>query len=203
MEFLVVDGRVFTGQPTLSAQPIRMRFSSEIRKKYEHLLEPKIELWIWKRSNELITNWSKNVESKWDEFFRSNDVKIQNHHSTVSVNCSASRSFQQVSYSMGMTPTKVPSEILPTDSRGRVRMSRQRREELLDEFERSGMTGAQFARTIGLKYQTFAFWRQQRQKRKPALANSSPQKTATVEWLETVIDKANTATPFRRGTQPN
>lgn len=94
-----------------------------------------------------------------------------------------------------MTPTKVPSEILPTDSKGRVRVSRERREELLDEFERSGMTGAQFARTIGLKYQTFAFWRQQRQKRKPALANSSPAKTATVEWLETVIDKANVSVP--------
>lgn len=86
-----------------------------------------------------------------------------------------------------MTPTKVASEILPTDSKGRVRVSRERREELLNEFEQSGMTGAQFARTIGLKYQTFAFWRQQRQKRKPALANSSPAKTPTVEWLETVI----------------
>ena len=39
------------------------------------------------------------------------------------------------------------------------------------------------------------FWRQQRQKRKPALANSSPAKTPTVEWLETVIDKANVSTP--------
>jgi hypothetical protein len=76
-----------------------------------------------------------------------------------------------------------------------VRVSRERREELLDEFEQSGMTGAQFARTIGLKYQTFAFWRQQRQKRKPTLANSSPQKTATVEWLETVIDKATVSGP--------
>ncbi len=94
-----------------------------------------------------------------------------------------------------MTPTKVPSEILPTDSRGRVRVSRHRREELLDEFERSGMTGAQFARTIGLKYQTFAFWRQQRQKGRPALRSPSPQKTATVEWLETVIDKANASAP--------
>jgi transposase-like protein len=74
-----------------------------------------------------------------------------------------------------MTPTKVPSEILATDTRGRVRVSRERREELLNEFEQSGMTGAQFARTIGLKYQTFAFWRQQRQKRKPALINPAPQ----------------------------
>jgi transposase-like protein len=89
-----------------------------------------------------------------------------------------------------MTTTEHSSKIQPTDSRGRVRVSRERREELLDEFERSGMTGAQFAKTVGLKYTTFAFWRQQRQKRKPALTNPPPQKTATVEWLETVIDKA-------------
>jgi transposase-like protein len=88
-----------------------------------------------------------------------------------------------------MTATEVGSEILPTDSKGRVRVSLQRREELLDQFERSGMTGAQFARTIGLKYQTFAFWRQQRRKPKP-LAAVPAQKTATMEWLETVIDKA-------------
>ena len=94
-----------------------------------------------------------------------------------------------------MIPTKAPSEILPTDTKGRVRVSRERREELLDEFERSGMTGAQFARTIGLKYQTFAFWRQQRQKRQPALTSPSPQKSATVEWLETVIDKASVSAP--------
>ena len=70
-------------------------------------------------------------------------------------------------------------------------MSRERREELLDEFERSGMTGAQFARTVGLKYPTFAFWRQEREKRKPALGGQAPPKSAaTLEWLETVIDKA-------------
>src|ERR1051325_5167831 len=89
-----------------------------------------------------------------------------------------------------MTTTELRSEILPTDSKGRVRVSRQRREQLLDEFEKSGMTGSQFAKTVGLKYTTFAFWRQQRQKRKPALAGPQPQKATTVEWLETVIDKA-------------
>jgi transposase-like protein len=90
-----------------------------------------------------------------------------------------------------MTPTKVPSEILPTDTRGRVRVSRERREELLDEFERSGMTGAQFARSVGLKYQTFAFWRQERRKSKPvAVGGQSATKIPSVKWLETVIEKA-------------
>ena len=94
-----------------------------------------------------------------------------------------------------MTTTEL-SKILPADSKGRVRVSRQRREQILDEFERSGMTGAQFARAVGLKYQTFAFWRQERQKRKPALeAQPGADKAATVEWLETVIDKAHASDP--------
>ena len=96
-----------------------------------------------------------------------------------------------------MTQSEIASEILPTDSKGRVRASRERREQLLDEFENSGLSGAQFARTVGLKYQTFAFWRQQRQKGKPVVAKPSvSSKAAAVEWLETVIDKAHaSATP--------
>jgi len=89
--------------------------------------------------------------------------------------------------------SEIASEILPTDSRGRVRVSRERRERLLDEFEKSGLSGAQFARTVGLKYQTFAYWRHQRQLRQPAMASSA--KPAPVEWLETVIDQAQAATP--------
>src|SRR5689334_2067424 len=90
-----------------------------------------------------------------------------------------------------MTASQTVSEILPTDSKGRVRVSRQRREELLDKFEKSGLSGSQFARTVGLKYQTFAYWRLQRQKGGLAVAGQpSPEKAASVEWLETVIDKA-------------
>jgi hypothetical protein len=89
------------------------------------------------------------------------------------------------------------TEVLPTDTRGRVRVSRERREGLLDEFEQSGMTGAQFARAVGLKYQTFASWRQERQKRKPRLTEPRrEEKAAAVEWLETVIDKAQSSAPM-------
>ena len=48
--------------------------------------------------------------------------------------------------------------ILKQDSRGRVRYSRERREELLGEFDRSGMSGASFARLSGIGYTTFAGW---------------------------------------------
>lgn len=42
----------------------------------------------------------------------------------------------------------------------------ERREGLLDEFERSGASGAQFARMAGLKYATFANWVHQRRQRR-------------------------------------
>ena len=56
--------------------------------------------------------------------------------------------------------------ILKTDGLGRVRTPRERREQLLDEFERSGMSGVKFAEFVGLKYQTFATWWLQRRRQR-------------------------------------
>lgn len=52
--------------------------------------------------------------------------------------------------------------ILKRDALGRVGTKREQREAMLDEFERSGLKGAQFARVAGIKYPTFANWVQQR-----------------------------------------
>ena len=61
--------------------------------------------------------------------------------------------------------TNLPeTEILKTDVRGRVRMSVQRREAILDEFEKSAMAGVPFAKMLGIKYQTFAGWLWKRRK---------------------------------------
>jgi transposase-like protein len=100
-----------------------------------------------------------------------------------------------------MTKSEMDSEVFQMDSKGRVRVSRERREQLLDEFEQSGLSGAQFARMVGVKYQTFAFWRQERQRSKPVPAGGSSQKKATtVEWLETVISEAQaSAQPVEAG----
>jgi len=57
-----------------------------------------------------------------------------------------------------MTSTIATAEILKQDGRGRVRMPARRREALLDEFEKSGASGAKFARLAGIKYATFAGW---------------------------------------------
>ena len=55
-------------------------------------------------------------------------------------------------------------ELLKVDALGRVWTSADRREWLLDEFERSGVAGVEFARIAGIKYSTFATWVQRRRR---------------------------------------
>ncbi|MEZ0257047.1 MAG: IS66 family insertion sequence element accessory protein TnpB, partial [Chthoniobacter sp.] len=69
-----------------------------------------------------------------------------------------------------MTSTTASHEVLKQDRRGRVRVSRERREALLDEFSRSGLSAAEFARMAGIKYPTFANWLQERRKVQPPVA---------------------------------
>lgn len=52
--------------------------------------------------------------------------------------------------------------MLKRDAVGRVVTPCEKRESLLDEFERSALSGAEFARLAGVKYQTFAGWVQRR-----------------------------------------
>jgi hypothetical protein len=54
--------------------------------------------------------------------------------------------------------------ILRMDGRDRVRTPIERREALLDEFERSGLSGMRFAKLAGIKYATFANWIQKRRR---------------------------------------
>jgi len=53
-----------------------------------------------------------------------------------------------------------PGEILSRDAQGRVLISRERRELLLEQYDRSGMSGVKFAEYIGIKYSTLAYWLQ-------------------------------------------
>jgi len=88
--------------------------------------------------------------------------------------------------------------LLKTDALGRVRTPAARRERLLDEFERSGMSGLQFAAFVGIKYQTFATWAQQRRRRrKPAVSSKSAGQadaTKQVRWMEAVLEQAQSPT---------
>ena len=71
----------------------------------------------------------------------------------------------------GVEPTH---ELLKVDSRGRIQISPERRSALLEEFDRSGMTGAGFARHYGIKYTTFAHWI--RMRKKESMGGSNPEK---------------------------
>jgi transposase-like protein len=94
-------------------------------------------------------------------------------------------------------------ELLKVDRRGRVRVSAQRREALLDEFERCGVSAAEFAKQIGVRYQTFATWRQSRNKRRAARVESPvarslpalPPATSAngMRWVEAVMDGQSVA----------
>lgn len=63
-----------------------------------------------------------------------------------------------------MTNTTLPDEVLKTDVLGRVHTPKARREALLEEFERSGVSGKKFAALVGVNYQTLASWVQKRRK---------------------------------------
>jgi transposase-like protein len=65
-------------------------------------------------------------------------------------------------------------ELLKVDSRGRIRISPERRAALLEEFDRSGMSGARFAKHYGIKYTTFAYWIRMRKKDRRVGAKRSP-----------------------------
>ena len=92
-----------------------------------------------------------------------------------------------------MTTTTGGSEILKTDVLGRMKTPAARREQLLDEFERSGLSGQKFAEFTGLRYQTFATWVQKRRRQRGAYpAQKDPPKTAqTLRWLEAVVGGAS------------
>ena len=80
--------------------------------------------------------------------------------------------------------------ILRKDTRGRVVVTAQRRAGLLEEFDRSGISGMQFAKLAGVKYTTLAYWLQQRRKRQKETLAPSPSRGEPgpeVRWLEAVV----------------
>src|SRR6188508_2428275 len=80
---------------------------------------------------------------------------------------------------------KSGGELLRQDARGRVRTSRERREALLAEFDRSGVSGAQFARLTGMRYQTFAGWLHVR--RRGAATTTAVKRPKPVQWVEAAV----------------
>ena len=85
-----------------------------------------------------------------------------------------------------MTFPNAGSEVIKVDARWRMRVSSQRRAELLDEFERNGMSTPEFARLAGIKYQTFAYWLQCRRKLREIAASGDQKQSGPVQWFHAV-----------------
>ena len=73
-------------------------------------------------------------------------------------------------------------QVLKVDSAGRVWTPRARREEVLDELERSGMAAVKFAAFIGVKYPTLASWVQKRRREREA------GRPAALRWVEAAVE---------------
>ena len=88
-------------------------------------------------------------------------------------------------------------QILSRDARGRVLVSRERRESLLAEYDRSGMSGVKFAQYVGIKYSTLAYWLQSRRRPRrgeklllKAGADTRAGKS-TGGWIEAVVEEGS------------
>ncbi len=103
-----------------------------------------------------------------------------------------------------MTDMMPGRTILKTDARGRVRVPVERREALLDEYEKSGLSAKKFALLVGMKHQTFATWATKRRKQRGVMCTQGSQIQRPVEavpklqWVEAVIEKDGVTTGQRR-----
>jgi hypothetical protein len=79
-----------------------------------------------------------------------------------------------------------PDEPIKTDVRGRLHRTTEQRDKILDEYERSGLSGPKFAALCGVPYQTFATWVQRRKRqRKADLPKRRPARK--LQWLEAQV----------------
>ena len=87
-----------------------------------------------------------------------------------------------------MTVMEPGSEILKVDEVGRVRTPPAKREAMLAEYDRSGMTGAQFARFVGVRYSTLMYWLQKRRKEAGQNAHMAAHCQDHPRWLEARVE---------------
>lgn len=82
---------------------------------------------------------------------------------------------------------KADEVVLKTDTRGRVQTPAARREQLLDEFERSGLSGKKFAALVGIKYPTLATWASKRRRARGMAPEVG--RTEGLTLLEAVVEE--------------
>ena len=84
---------------------------------------------------------------------------------------------------MNATKTEVVDDGRRSNRLGRMRTPRRRREELLAEYERSGLSQAAFARRAGVRYPTFAHWVQKR-RRVDGIGAETPAAPSSARFVE-------------------
>lgn len=87
-----------------------------------------------------------------------------------------------------MTVMESGSEILKVDEVGRVRTPPEKRGAMLAEYDRSGMTGAQFARFVGVRYSTLMYWLQKRRKEAGQGGERATAGQDHPRWLEARVE---------------
>ena len=69
-----------------------------------------------------------------------------------------------------------------------MRTPRERREQLLDEFEQTGASAAMFAKIAGLRYSTFAGWVSRRRKQRGKAGQENRGNGTLVQFVEAAVE---------------
>ena len=77
--------------------------------------------------------------------------------------------------------------ILNQDAGGRVFVPTGRQIELVQEFERSGLSAPKFAAMAGVKYQTFVTWRRKHGTAAPVRRRSASEMPEDAAWMEAMV----------------
>lgn len=94
-----------------------------------------------------------------------------------------------------MQNQNLAEEVLRRDALGRVSISKDKREALLDEFERSGLKGGPFAKMAGVNYQTFASWIQRRRHERGDYPLNPKLPSKPLCLIEAVVDADSATSP--------
>lgn len=79
-------------------------------------------------------------------------------------------------------------KLLKMDAVGRVRTPRAKREEILDQFEGSGVSGVEFAELAGIKYPTLASWVQRRRRERGGRGRRA-KPSGEVRFVEAMVER--------------
>ena len=92
-----------------------------------------------------------------------------------------------------MTSMKGRLALLRADVRGRVRRSGAQRAEILAAFDHSGVSAAEFARLVGVKYPTLAGWLHRRGRPR---GEARPGKAPAVRFVEAAVPPTEAPAPL-------